>query len=167
MSSSRDSSFCEKLDFSYFTCVTFTFYSCDFDILIGIFVNQGLYTTWWGSDCFESLWNKIFVLYVGLFRCPKHQKTILTEKFKSHQIQENYQIYQNRQIYVSYLTQLEWTVQARLTYNLKNYYIYQFTFWYGNIYVSKWNKWGGWRGFRLVRSAEISSYLCWFFIIMI
>ena len=25
-----------------------------FGTMIGIFINQGLYTTWWGSDCFES-----------------------------------------------------------------------------------------------------------------
>ena len=27
------------------------------------------------------MWNRIFVLYVGLFRSPKRQKTILTEKY--------------------------------------------------------------------------------------
>ena len=30
---------------SSFACVTFTFYSYDLDILIGICINQGLYTT--------------------------------------------------------------------------------------------------------------------------
>ena len=58
-SSSRDSLFksrSQKLHFCSFTRVTFTFYSFDFDILIGIFINQGLYATWRGSGCFESLW---------------------------------------------------------------------------------------------------------------
>ena len=55
---------------------------------------------------------------------------------------------------------------AQLTYNLKRKITdVNFSFWYGNINVSNWSKWGGWRGIGTERSAEISPYLCWFFII--
>ena len=39
----------------------------------------------------------------------------------------------------------------------------QFSFWFRKVNISKWSKWGGWWGFGMVRSAEISARICWFF----
>ena len=49
-------------------------------------LNQGLYTTWWGSDCFESLWNKHCKFkYSCWFRCPKQQKTIPIDQYEDNE----------------------------------------------------------------------------------
>ena len=44
--------------------------------------NQGLYTTWRGGDCLESLWNTL-LLFVSLRDsfCPMQQKTIPVDKY--------------------------------------------------------------------------------------
>ena len=66
-----------------FTFFTFTFCICNFVILTDIYINQGLYTTWGGSDCSESSWNTL-LLFVSLRDsfCPMQQKTIPVDKYK-------------------------------------------------------------------------------------
>ena len=66
-----------KLHFCHFHF----FYSCYFVILTDIFINQGLYTTWRGGACLESLWNTLlFVSLDCLFVCPMQQKTTPIDK---------------------------------------------------------------------------------------
>ena len=96
----------------------------------------------------------------------------------------------------SYLTHLKWIVQAFSGHHWKGAdhkerwwglsfkgwsMTFNFSFRYGNNYVSNWSKWGGWRGFGMVTLcwnfsiymleiqhmyAAFPAYQCWYFSIV-
>ena len=58
------------------------FCSCNFVTWTDIYINQGLYTTWGGSNCSESSWNTLLLVCVFWGFCPMQQKTIPVEKYE-------------------------------------------------------------------------------------